>query len=248
MSTEMAEGNGYPLDSIRMTDIQESERPREKLLTSGARSLTKTELLAIQIGTGRVGANALEMAHQILEQADHNLYNLYGMLTSGLEVAVKGLGPAKIANIISCLEIGYRMRADKQEVESERKRLDNSDKIYNYIFPELYDLPHEELWLILLDQQGMTRAKVRIAVGGISSSTADLRVILRTALRMGQPAMALVHNHPGGGLEPSRDDDDLTERLYKACRMVGINLLDHLIFTDNGYYSYFNNGRFEGWL
>lgn len=244
----MAEEKGYPLDSIRMTDIQESERPREKLLTNGARSLTKTELLAIQIGTGRVGVNALEMAHQLLDQADYNFYNLYCMLTNGLEVGVKGLGPAKMANIISCLEIGYRMKADKQLVESESKRLDNSDRIYNYIFPELYDLPHEELWLILLNQQGMTKAKVRIAVGGITSSTADLRVILRTALRMGQPAMALVHNHPGGGLEPSRDDDDLTERLYKACRLVGITLLDHLIFTDNGYYSYFNNSRFEAWM
>lgn len=244
----MAEEKSYPLNSVRMTDIQESERPREKLLTNGARSLTKTELLAIQIGTGRVGVNALDMAHQLLEQADYNFYTLYCMLTSGLEVGVKGLGPAKMANILSCLEIGYRMKADKQMVESEGQQLNNSDKIYNYIFPELCDLPHEELWLIFLNQQGVTKSKVRIAVGGITSSTADLRVILRTALRMGQPAIALVHNHPGGGLEPSRDDDQLTERLYKACRLIGITLLDHLIFTDHGYYSYFNNSRFDNWI
>lgn len=230
-----------------MTDLEESERPREKLLTIGARALTKTELLAIQIGSGTVGANALELAHQLLSGADYNLYTLYNQLKSGTASSIRGIGPAKRANILACLELGVRAFDDKRLTESQSHQLLSSQSIYNYIFSDLYDLPHEELWLILLNQRAMTKAKIRIAVGGISSSSADLRIILNTALRMGQPAIALVHNHPGGSTEPSREDDDITRRLYKACKLVDIRLLDHLIFTDNDYYSYFDSGRFGEW-
>lgn len=234
--------------AIRMTDLDESERPREKLLTLGPRALTKTELMAIQLRTGIQGTNALELAHQLLSKSDNNLYTLYQDLKSGLKEMPRGLGEAKKANILACLELGIRTMHDKELLEQDDKVLNNSQLIYNYIYPDLYNLHLEELWLILFNQQAIVRRKIRISIGGISNSTADLRVILNTALRLGFPTLALVHNHPGGTTTPSSDDDDVTERLFKACRLVGLTMLDHIIFTDNGYYSYFDNNRFLSWI
>lgn len=233
--------------SLKMKDIAESERPREKLLTHGARSLTNAELLAIQIGTGVRGKNVLMLAHQILHGADDNLYRLYQDLQSGISPKVKGLGNVKKANILAALELGVRAMRDKEELEQDATQMTNSQLIYNYIYAELYDLRHEELWLILLDQAATPRKKVRVSIGGLSSATADIRVILRYALQLSLPSIALVHNHPGGSLEPSMDDDEITERLYRSCKIIGINLLDHLICTDKDYYSYFDNRRFDSW-
>ncbi|MDO5017314.1 MAG: DNA repair protein RadC [Porphyromonas sp.] len=244
----MANNKEYPTAKYRITDLEESERPREKLLTYGPRALTNIELLAIQLGTGIRGTNAIELARQLLETTDNNLYTLYQELKSGQTVPIRGLGTAKKANILACLELGIRTMHDKEQLHKSGQQLTNSQMIYEYIYPDLYDVAHEELWLILLNQQMVTRRKIRIAVGGISSSTADIRVMLSTALRLEAPSLALVHNHPGGSLHPSSDDDSVTERLFQSCRMVGINMVDHLIFTDNGYYSYFDEGRLQSFL
>ncbi len=238
----------YPTATIRITDLEESERPRERLLMQGPRALSKTELMAIQLGTGVRGTNALQLAHRLLEVSDNNLFTLYQDLKNGQMPPIRGLGEAKKANILACLELGIRTMHDKELLESKGEVLNNSKLIYNYIYPDLYNLSIEELWLILLNQQAVTQRKIRIAVGGISNATADIRVILNVALRLGFPTLALVHNHPGGSTEPSSDDDDLTKRLFQACELVGITMYDHIIFTDNGYYSYFDSNRFCEWL
>lgn len=232
---------------LKMKDIAESERPREKLLTQGPRALSDAELLAIQIGTGVRGKNVLALAHQLLHSAEDNLYQLYQDLRSGLSPKVKGLGDVKKANILAALELGVRAVRDKEKLEQDLSRLTNSQLIYNYIYADLFDLNHEELWLILLDQATIPRKKIRVSIGGLSSATADVRVILRYALQLSMPSIALVHNHPGGSLEPSLEDDEVTERLYRASKIIGINLLDHIICTDSDYYSYFDNRRFDRW-
>ena len=240
---EVGEAPLYSLDHIRMTDLKESERPREKLLTHGPRALSDAELMAIQLGTGLQGTNALQLAHLILESADNNLYRLYESLRTGCAIPIKGVGMAKKANILACLELGMRTVSHKKKLDNEGKQLTNSQMIYDYIYTDLYNLSHEELWIVLFNQRLIAQRKIRISKGGLTNSTADIRVILSTALRLELPALALVHNHPGGSLQPSHDDDDVTDQLYKACRLIGISMVVHVIFTDNGYYSYLDNGR-----
>lgn len=238
----------YQMASIRMTDLKESERPREKLLTYGPKALTDTELMAIQLGTGVPGMNALQLAQQIISSSGGNLYTLYDDLKSGTAAQIKGLGAAKKANILACLELGMRTVRDKKKLADEGKQLTQSKMIYDYIYQDLYDLSHEELWLILFNQRLVPQRKIRISMGGLSNSTADMRVILSTALRLELPALALIHNHPGGSMEPSTDDDEVTSHLYKACRLIGLTMLDHVIFTDNGYYSYLDSGRLRTFI
>lgn len=233
----------YPMAHIRMTDIAESERPREKLLTQGPKALSDAELMAIQLGTGLQGINALQLAHLILDSVDKNLFRLYEALSTGCAIPIKGVGMAKKANILACLELGMRTVSHKKKLDDEGKQLTNSQMIYDYIYTDLYNLSHEELWVVLFNQRLIAQQKIRISKGGLTNSTADIRVILSTVLRLELPALALVHNHPGGSLQPSKDDDDVTMQLYKACRLIGISMVDHVIFTDNGYYSYLDNGR-----
>ncbi|MDN4753296.1 DNA repair protein RadC [Porphyromonadaceae bacterium W3.11] len=232
-------------DHVRIKEMAETERPREKAIKKGIRSLTEAELLAVQIGSGVRGVNVLELSYQLLREADNNLYKLYQMLSNGYDLGIKGLGAVKKIQVLSALELGVRMESDRQAMDGEKESLSNSRCIYNFISRDLYGLTQEELWIILLDNQHNVKDKVKISEGGLSSSTADIRVILRKALQSSSTALALVHNHPSGSLYPSSSDDDITFRLYKACNIMQIRMVDHIIYTESGYYSYFDEGRFD---
>lgn len=234
-----------PKPFVRIKEMAETERPREKAISKGIRSLTEAELLAIQIGSGMRGANVLQISFQLLREADNNLYKLYQMLSNGYDVNIRGLGEVKRIQVLSALELGARMESDRRELEESKVSLSNSKSIYNFIYQDLYGLTQEELWIILLDNQHNVKDKMRISEGGIASSTADMRVILRKALQSSSSALALVHNHPSGSLFPSASDDDITFRLFKACSIMQIRMIDHIIFTESGYYSYFDEGRFD---
>lgn len=230
---------------VSIKEMAESERPREKALSKGIRNLTVAELLAIQIGSGLKGANVLQLAHQLLRESNYNLYKLYQMLSNGYDIDIRGLGKVKKMQVLSALELGARMESDRQQLEQEKVSLNNSEKIYRYIYKELYGLTQEELWIILMDNQHQVKEKMKISEGGLASSTADVRVILKKALQSSSSAIALVHNHPSGSLLPSASDDEVTLRLFKACQIMQITFVDHIIFTEAGYYSYFDEGRFD---
>lgn len=232
-------------EHVRIKEMAEAERPREKALRKGIRSLTEAELLAIQIGSGMQGVNVLELSHRLLKAADGNLFALYQKLSGGADIKIRGLGEVKKIQVLSALELGVRMESARRRIEVARSSLRNSMDIYTFIYEDLYALTQEELWVILLDQNHQVKEKVRVSEGGITSSIADIRVILRRVLQSSCPALALVHNHPSGALVPSSADDEITFRLYRACEIMQITMVDHIIFTEGGYYSYFDEGRFD---
>ncbi len=219
----------------------EEDRPREKLIRLGAAALSNAELLAILIGSGSQDESAVDLTKRVLADCGNNLNTLGKMtieqLTGG---RYKGLGPAKAVAIIAACELGKRRQAEKAE---ERKQLNSALAIYEYMHPRMQDLSEEEAWVLLMNQNFKLIKSVQLSHGGITETAVDVRVIMKHALLCNATVVALCHNHPSNNASPSGDDDRLTQRVKKACELMRLHFLDHLIITDGQYYSYSEEGR-----
>ena len=216
----------------------EADRPREKLLGQGRRALTDAELLAILIGSGSKNESAVELCRRILADVNNNLHTLSMMEVSELSL-YKGIGEAKAIAILAALELARR----KNDLPAEERKLVNSSRfVYNFMKPILQDLPHEEFWTLYLNTGYKILDKQLIGRGGNDFTPVDVRIILRSALSLKAHAIILVHNHPSGALYPSNADKILTQKIVEASKIMDIRVADHLIFTDNGYYSFKDEG------
>lgn len=229
---------------LKVKEMLEEERPREKLLRYGVKNLDTTELLALILNTGTKEQNVIEMARNILKSHDNNLYSMYKTHAERVsDSKIRGIGPAKLAKILAALELGVRLEKDKEFYRAKEEILNDSQKVYNYMKRYLFGLATESVWLLCFNiSQKLTIPPLEISTGGMTESVADIRVILKKALYHNATGIILVHNHPSGSLLPSSADDQLTESLNKACQTIGIKLLDHLIYSDYGYYSYAEEG------
>lgn len=224
---------------ISINHWAEEDRPREKMALKGAEALSDAELLAILIGSGTRDESAVELMRRILADCNNNL-NTLGK--KGIEdlCSYKGVGLAKAITILAACELGKRRKMTEME---ERLRLASSGDIYEYMLPRMQDLPHEECWIIMLNNNLRVIETQRVSQGGWNETLVDVRLILREALLKRASLLILCHNHPSGSVRPSRDDDRLTERVKKACDVMNIKLLDHLVVADGAYYSYNDEGR-----
>ena len=225
---------------MKIKEWAEEDRPREKMLLKGVASLSDAELLAILIGSGNSNETAVQLSQRILNTADNNLNALAKLTIRELISGFKGIGEAKAITICAALELGKR-RNLSDPVLSQSIR--SSHDAYSLFHPLLCDLPHEELWIALTNRAGKVTGKTRISQGGTAETSADLRIILKTAINALAAGIILSHNHPSGSLRPSREDDCLTEQLDKAAKIMNIRLIDHVILTDGKYYSYADEGR-----
>lgn len=229
------------MEKLSITDWADEDRPREKLMTLGAAALTNAELLAILIGSGSTEETAVGLMKRVMNDCNNNLNTLgkktIAELTGG---RYKGLGPAKAVTILAACELGKRRQTEKAE---ERRRMDSAQAIYEMMHPRMQDLPTEQAWVLLMNQNFKLIRAVQISNGGISETAVDVRIILKEALLSNATVIALCHNHPSNNASPSGDDDRLTQRLKKACETMRIYMLDHIIVTDGAYYSYMENGR-----
>ncbi|WP_250630520.1 RadC family protein [Rhodoflexus caldus] len=216
----------------------EDDRPREKLLHKGRAALSDAELIAILLGTGTTSLSAVDLAKQILSAADNNLYNLARFSIKDLQ-KFKGIGEAKAITIAAALELGRRR---KETEVPKRVRIRSSRDCYEAIRPHLADIQHEEFWILLLSRANEIMQKVNISSGGVSGTVVDPKIIFKTALEHTASGLILVHNHPSGNLTPSQADIDLTAKLIAAGKVLEITVLDHLIYTDNGYFSFMDEG------
>lgn len=217
----------------------EADRPREKLMQRGEEALTNAELLAILIGSGSARKSAVMLMQEVLQACDGRLSNLSRMSIEEL-MTWNGIGAAKAITLKAAAEIGRRRALEKaQELEQIRTASD----VYRLMHPKMQDLPHEEFWVLLLNNQSRVLKSVRMSSGGITQTAVDVRMILREALLAGATAIVACHNHPGGSLTPSNDDNNLTRRIGNACETLNIRLIDHVIVTDGNYYSYAENGK-----
>lgn len=226
-------------DKLNINQWAEDDRPREKFMRNGAKSLSNAELLAILIGSGSTDESAVELMKHILGDCNNNL-NTLGKKTIHELTQYKGMGPAKAVTVLAACELGKRRQAEGVE---PRPRLDSADAIYSHMHTKMQDLDVEEAWVLLMNQNFRLIKEECISHGGISETAVDIRIIIREAILHNATVIALCHNHPSNNTTPSTDDDRLTQRLKKACETMRIHMADHIIVTDGRYYSYCEEGR-----
>ena len=214
--------------------LAEDDRPREKFLLNGKNALSDAELLAIIMGSGNREDSAVELGRKILNSVANNWHNLSLLSLSDL-MKFKGVGEAKAISIAAALEIGHRRAA--QEVP-EKIQIRESKDIYKVLQPYLSDLQTEEFWAVFLNQNNRIVGKARLSAGGINQSVVDVRILFKTALEHLSTAIAIAHNHPSGNLKPSQEDLRITKQIADAGKILNIQLLDHLIISQNAYFSF----------
>lgn len=217
----------------------EDDRPREKMAEKGKSVLSNAELLAILLGSGTRDKSAVELGQEILSNCGNNLREL-GKRNLQELITTKGVGPAKALTIIAAMELARR-RGDEAEVAPTK--IARSNDIYQYMKPFLSDLYHEEFYVILLSRGNAIIACENISRGGISGTVVDGKIIFKKALDHKASSIILVHNHPSGNLFPSEQDIRLTRKLVSFGDYIDLPVLDHLIFTDNGYFSFSDQGK-----
>jgi DNA repair protein RadC len=223
---------------LTIKEWAEDDKPREKLLLKGRSALSDAELIGILLGSGTVDLSAVDLAKQILASVNYKLNDLAKMSVADLK-KFKGIGEAKAITIISALELGRRRKESEAE---KRERITSSADAYQAIKPHLWDVPHEEFWILLLNRANEIIRKCPISQGGVAGTVADPKIIFKTALENLASSMILIHNHPSGNLKPSPQDIQLTEKMVSAGKLLDIPILDHLIFTDQSYFSFADEG------
>lgn len=223
---------------LNIKDWAEEDRPREKLLKNGSRSLTDAELIAILIGSGNTEETAVELSKRILSTSGNNLNEL-GRKSIDYLQSFKGIGEAKAITIVAALELGKRRK--EAEVFS-KKTITVSNDAFQYFLPLLGDLNHEEFWVLLLDRGNKIQDLFRISQGGISGTVIDVRIILKPALEKQSSNIILCHNHPSGTLHPSQADRQITTKIKDAAKLMDISVLDHIIIGQNKYFSFADEG------
>jgi DNA repair protein RadC len=226
-------------EKLNINQWAEEDRPREKMATLGAEALSSAELLAILIGSGSTKESAVDLMKRILADCNNSL-NTLGKKSIHDLCQYNGVGEAKAITILAACELGKRRQAETPE---ERPDLGNATSIYNHMHPVMQDLDVEEFWVLLLNQHHRLIKKMRIARGGITATIVDIRLIIREAVLCNATQLVVCHNHPSGNIMPSKDDDNLTLNIMRACQIMNIYFADHVIITDGAYYSYHEKGK-----
>lgn len=223
-----------------MSDIAPENRPREKALAYGIKTLTDAELMAIIFATGIKGKSVVQMCQEILNDNQGHISKVASMNVREFMQRYKGIGPAKALTMLAALELGSRSAADALKVEN--LPINNSDLAYRYMSPYIKGLDHEEFWVLLLKNNLTIIKPIRIGQGGISFTAVDIKIVMREALLAGASAMMLFHNHPSGNKNISQHDRDLTQKICDASKIMDIRVLDHIVFCGDSYYSFNDQG------
>ena len=216
----------------------EDDQPREKLMLKGKAALSDAELIAILIGSGSRNESAVELSKRILAGVDNNL-NALGKQSLQQLMSFKGIGEAKAISIAAAMELGRRRR-DEQGIDL--KKITSSRAVFEIMQPVIGELPHEEFWILYLNNSNKVTYKAQLSKGGITGTVVDVRIVFKTALEQNATGIILVHNHPSGILQASDPDKQITRQLKAAGQALSINVLDHVIVTENGYLSFADDG------
>lgn len=226
------------LSSFSIKNWSHDDRPREKLRDKGKAALSDAELVAIIIGSGNRDESAVQLCKRILGSVGHNLGALSKLSLSQL-TEFKGIGEAKAITIIAALELGRRRRASEA---LQHDKINSSHSVFELMQPLIGELPHEEFWVLYLNNSNKVLQKNQLSKGGITGTLVDVRLVLKTALEVGAVGIILAHNHPSGTLQPSQADRQITQKLKNAGESLDIKILDHLIITENAYLSFADEG------
>ena len=230
---------------LTVKDWSDEDKPREKMVIFGKKTLSTAELIAILIRSGLPGKSAVDVAKEILQLTGGSLTALSQLEHKQL-ADIKGLGLAKAATLLAALELGWRMQG---EISTEKEVIINdSSTLFADMMPRLADLDHEEFWAVYLSNRRKVIVRQRIAMGGQTDTPVDIRILFRGALDNKAVQLAILHNHPSGNLRPSREDRVLTARIAEAGNILGIKLIEHIIIAIGAnqkpdYYSFHDNGE-----
>jgi len=220
--------------SFSIKNWSDGDKPREKLVQKGKSVLSDAELIAILIGSGSRNESAVELSKRILASVNNNLNEL-GKLSIKQLMQFNGIGEAKAVSIAAALEVGRRRRGEKAQKIS---KITSSKDVFELLQPSLGELPHEEFWIVYLNNSNKVIHTAQLSKGGITGTLVDVRLVLKQALEIGAIGLILAHNHPSGGLIPSMADKQITEKLKTAAQALDIKVLDHIIITQREYYSF----------
>ncbi len=226
------------MEHLTIKSWAEEDRPREKLLLKGKHVLSDAELLAILISSGNAEETAVELSKRILSKAEYNLNELSKMGVKEL-TNFKGIGEAKAISIVAALELGRRR---KETSVTKRDRIATSKDAVEIFQPLLGDHTHEEFWILFLNRANLVIGKQQVSSGGMSGTVVDPKIIFKAALDNKASSIVLCHNHPSGNNQPSEADARLTKNIIAAGKVLEISVLDHIIVTQNNYYSFADEG------
>lgn len=229
------------MDSSLIRDLIPEERPREKALHTGIKLLTDVELMATIFATGVAGKSAIDVAREILADNGGHLSKVARLSIGDFRTRYKGVGIVKAINLLAALELGSRAAADAARLVNPQ--LTSSQAVHEVMQPRFRGLNHEEFWVVMLDRGMRIMKETKVSQGGTAATVVDVKMIVKAVAETLASAVILCHNHPSGTLSPSPQDDKLTSKIVNALSYLDVNVADHVIFTDAGYYSYNDNGR-----
>jgi DNA repair protein RadC len=216
----------------------EEDRPREKLQTKGKHTLSDSELIAILLRTGSGTKSAVDLARELLSSVDNNLHRLSRLSAEELS-KIKGIGMSKATTIQAAFELGNRKAVPEN---STRSKITSSKMVFDSLKYLLADLRHEEFWLLLLDRSNKLITKIQLSKGGVSGTVVDPKMVFKFAVDHLASGIILAHNHPSGNLKPSEADIKLTNKIKRSGELLYIAVLDHIIFSGQGYFSFVDEG------
>ncbi|ANQ51293.1 DNA repair protein RadC [Flammeovirga yaeyamensis] len=223
---------------LSIKNLAEEDRPREKLLLKGRQALSDAELIALLIGSGTPKMSAITVAQLLLNAANNQLNTLAGFSIKDLK-QIQGIGDAKAVTITAALELGRRRKLQETK---EKVRITCSKDIYELLSEHLLDLNHEELWIVLLNRGNQVLGTEKVSMGGMTGTVADPKIIFKKALEKNACSIILSHNHPSGNVKPSQADISLTKKVKAAGQFMELPVLDHLIFGNEKYFSFADEG------
>lgn len=226
------------MKSLTIKNWDLDDRPREKLIKKGCDSLSNSELIAILIGSGSKNESAVSLAKRILIAYQSDLSKLSKIPLQEL-TQFKGIGTAKAVTLMAALELSKRKQLQQNEVI---KRITSSKNVFQIMKPILGELPHEEFWILFLNNANNIIETYKQSQGGITGTVVDIRLIFKKAVQLHSVGLIICHNHPSGKLNPSVADKQLTEKINNAAKILDIKLLDHIIITENDYFSFADEG------
>ncbi|MEQ8217275.1 MAG: DNA repair protein RadC [Arenibacter sp.] len=220
--------------SFSIKNWSDDDKPREKLVQKGKSVLSDAELIAILIGSGSRNESAVDLSKRILASVNNNLNEL-GKLSIKQLMQFKGIGEAKAVSIAAALEIGRRRRGEEAQ---KITKINSSKNVFELLQPKMGELPHEEFWIVFLNNSNAVLHAGQLSKGGITGTLVDVRLVLKQALELGAVGLILAHNHPSGTLRPSEADKQITRKLKVAAEALDIKVLDHIIITQKEYFSF----------
>ena len=220
---------------MKLKDLCEDDRPREKLVAKGPSALSNAELLAIMLRTGTGKMNVVDVARELLKSAEGRLNAIAGMSMEKL-CSIDGIGPGKAVTIAAAFELGRR--SSSEQIIHDRNAISSPKDVFRMMLPIMRGLDHEECWAVFLNRANYVLGKERMSAGGMDSTVIDTKAVIRRALERKACGVILVHNNPSGSAMPGQADIRQTAVLKKALQACEIQLLDHVVVAEDSWYSF----------